>query len=192
MDQAFCTILKISTIASLILNIFCIKSSLQNVVDHYMLSLPLWRLFLDKSTSGKSTSKSQKLQKSQFLLGTLLPPLTPDLSNFSKNCDFFNFSQFLEKSQFLLGTPLPSLPLEFSTFSEDCDFPIFRNFWSNRRNRSFCWALLYLVYHLNFVSLVKTAISPIFCHFCYCVLTWTYLSEARIKAFHWTSGARLL
>ena len=33
------TILEIYTIASSILNIFCIKSSLQNVVDHYLLSL---------------------------------------------------------------------------------------------------------------------------------------------------------
>ena len=32
------------------------KSSLQNFVDQYMLTLLLWRLFLDKSTSGKSTS----------------------------------------------------------------------------------------------------------------------------------------
>ena len=39
--SSVCTILEISTIASSILNIFCIKSSLQNVVDHYMLSLSL-------------------------------------------------------------------------------------------------------------------------------------------------------
>ena len=45
-----------------------------------------------------------KLEKSQFLLDTLLPPLTLDLVHFSKNCDFSNFSQFLEKSQFLLAS----------------------------------------------------------------------------------------
>ena len=39
--------------------------------------------------------KSQKLQKSQFLLGTLLPPLPLEFSYFSKNCDFSNFLQFL-------------------------------------------------------------------------------------------------
>ena len=33
--------------------------------------------------------------KSQFLLGTLLFPLPLEFSNFSKNCDFSNFSQFL-------------------------------------------------------------------------------------------------
>ena len=27
--------------------------------------------------------------------------------------------------------------------------PIFCNFWRNRRNRSFCWAPLYLLYHLT-------------------------------------------
>ena len=37
----YCPILEMSTIATSILNIFCIKSSLQNVVDHYMLSLSL-------------------------------------------------------------------------------------------------------------------------------------------------------
>ena len=39
-----------------------------------------------------------------------------------------------------------------------------------------------LEFNLNLVILVKTAFSPIFCLFCYCVQTWTYLSEARIKA----------
>lgn len=56
LGQVFCTILESPTIAMSILNIFCIKLSLQNVVDQYMLSLSLSRLFLDKSTSGKSTS----------------------------------------------------------------------------------------------------------------------------------------
>ena len=35
--------------------------------------------------------KSQELQKSQFLLGTILPPAPLDLINFSKNCDFSHF-----------------------------------------------------------------------------------------------------
>ena len=35
--------------------------------------------------------KSQKLQRSQYLLDTLLPPVTLDLINFSKNGDFSNF-----------------------------------------------------------------------------------------------------
>ena len=38
---AFCMILQISMIATLISNIFCIKSSLQNVVDQYMHSISL-------------------------------------------------------------------------------------------------------------------------------------------------------
>ena len=53
----------------------------------------------DFSNFSQFLEKSQKLQKSQFLLGTLLPLLTLVLINFSKNCDFSNFSQFLEKSQ---------------------------------------------------------------------------------------------
>ena len=54
--------------------------------------------------------------------------------DFSKNCDFFNFSQFLEKSQkfqeseFLLDTLVPPLPLEFSNFSKNCDFSNFSQF----------------------------------------------------------------
>ena len=78
--------------------------------------------------------KPQKLQKSQFLLGTLLPPVTLDLINFSKNCNFSNYSQFLEKSQklqksqFLLDTLVPPLPLEFSNFSKNCDFSNFSQF----------------------------------------------------------------
>ena len=34
-------------------------------------------------------------KKSHFLLGTLLPTLTLEFSNFSKFCDFSSFSQFL-------------------------------------------------------------------------------------------------
>ena len=61
---------------------------------------------------------SQFLEKSQFLLRTLLPPVPLYLINFSKNCDFSNFSQFLEesqklqKSQFLLDTLVPPVTLE--------------------------------------------------------------------------------
>ena len=60
--QGFCTILEMSTIATSILNIFCIKWSLQHVVDNHMLSVSLWRLsffcvfFNVKSTSGKFRS----------------------------------------------------------------------------------------------------------------------------------------
>ena len=61
LGQVFCTILESPTIAMSILNIFCIKLSLQNVVDHYTLSVSLWRLFLDKSTSGKSTSNMPRV-----------------------------------------------------------------------------------------------------------------------------------
>ena len=75
--------------------------------------------------------KPQKLQKSQFLLGTLLPPVTLDLINFSKNCDFSNFLQFLEKlqkSQFLLGTLVPPLTLVITNFSKNCNFSNFSQF----------------------------------------------------------------
>ena len=84
--------------------------------------------------------KSQKLQKSQFLLGTLVPPVTLDLISFSKNCDFSNFSQFLEKSQklqksqFLLDTLVPPVTLEFSSFSKNCDFSNFSQFLQLRAN----------------------------------------------------------
>ena len=40
-----------------------------------------------------------------------------------------------------------------------------RNFWRNRRNRSFCWAPFYLIYHLHLVILAKTAMSPFFRNF---------------------------
>ena len=39
LGQVFCRILESPTIAMSILNIFCIKLSLQNVVDQYMLTL---------------------------------------------------------------------------------------------------------------------------------------------------------
>ena len=76
----------------------------------------------------------QFLEKSQFLLDTLVPSVTLDLINFSKNCDFSNFSQFLEKSQFLLDTLVPPLPLEFSNFSKNCDFSNFSQFLRPRAN----------------------------------------------------------
>ena len=70
----------------------------------------------------------EKLQKSQFLLDTLLPPVPLDLINLSKNCDFPNFSQFLEesqklqKSQFLLDTLLPPVTLDLINLSKNFDF----------------------------------------------------------------------
>ena len=48
--------------------------------------------------------------------------------DFSKNCDFFNFSQFLEKSQFLLGTLVPPVTLDLINFSKNCDFSNFSQF----------------------------------------------------------------
>ena len=74
--------------------------------------------------------KPQKLQKSQFLLGTLLPPVTLGLINFSKYCDFSSFSQFLEKLQFFLDTLLPPVPLDLIiiNFSKNCDFSNFSQF----------------------------------------------------------------
>ena len=44
----------------------------------------------DLSNFAQFLEKSQKLQKSQFLL----PPLPLEFSSFSKNCDFSIFSQF--------------------------------------------------------------------------------------------------
>ena len=80
-------------------------------------------------------------------LGTLLPPVTLDLINFRKNCDFSNFLQFLEKLQFLLDTLLP--PVDLINFSKNCDFShFFAIFGENRRNcrsRSFCWTPFYLL-----------------------------------------------
>ena len=70
-----------------------------------------------------------------FFAGLSLPPLTHKFDgNFSKNCDFSNFSQFLEKSQFLLDTLVPPLPLEFSNFSKNCDFSNFSQFLLLRAN----------------------------------------------------------
>ena len=51
----------------------------------------------DFSNFSRFLEESQKLQKSQFLLLTLLPSVTLDLIDFIKNCDFSNFPQFLEK-----------------------------------------------------------------------------------------------
>ena len=55
--------------------------------------------------------------------------------------------------------------------------PIFRNFWRNCRNRSFCWSPFYLLCHLNLVILTKTTIAPIFRNFCYRLQTWTCMSH---------------
>ena len=77
----------------------------------------IWIIAIIPNFSQFFFNKPQKLQKSQFLLGTLLPPVTLDLINLSKNCDFSNFSQFLEesqklqKSQFLLDTLVPPVIL---------------------------------------------------------------------------------
>ena len=54
--------------------------------------------------------KSQKLQKSQFLLGTLLPPLPLEFSYFSKNCDFSNFLLKIEDVQVSKGSHQGFLP----------------------------------------------------------------------------------
>ena len=74
--------------------------------------------------------KTPEIAEIQFLLGTLLPPVTLDLINFSKNCDFSSFSQFLEKLQFLLDTLLPPVPLDLTiiNFSKNCDFSNFSQF----------------------------------------------------------------
>ena len=67
--------------------------------------------------------KSQKLEKLQFLLDTLQPPLTLDLLHFSKNCDFSNFWNFcycvqtwtyLQKYEAPLGSPLSPSRMERS------------------------------------------------------------------------------
>ena len=122
----------------------------------------------------------EKFQKSQFLLGNVLPPLTPDLINFSKNFDFFNFSQFLEKlqkSQFLLGTPLPPLTLDLINFSKNFDFSNFLQVLEKSRKlqkSQFLLGTLVPPLPLEFSNFSKSAITPIFRNFCYCVQTWTY------------------
>ena len=82
-------------------------------------------------------SSLEKSQKSQFLLDTLIPPVTLDLINFSENCDFSIFWKLLEKlqkPQFLLDTLVPPLSLEFSNFSKNCDFSNFSQFLLLRAN----------------------------------------------------------
>ena len=110
-----------------------------------------------------------------------------EFSNFNyKNCHFSNFSQFLEKSQksqFFLGTLLPPsrLQLEFSNFSyKNCNFS---NFFFAIFGEIAEIAVLTghpctfsSLYHVS-VILEKTAISPIFRNFWYCVQTWTYLKK---------------
>ena len=107
-----------------------------------------------------------------------------EFSNFNyKNCHFSNFSQFLEKSQFWLGTlqPPSRLQLEFSNFScKNCNFSSF--FFAIFGEIAEIAVLtgnpstFFSLYHLS-VMLAKTAISPIFRNFCYCVQTWTYLKK---------------
>ena len=128
--------------------------------------------FIHGSLTKKITNSkiSQVLEKLQFLLGTFLPPLPLEFSNFSKNCHFKNFSQFLvklQKSQFLLGTFLHLLPLEFSNFNKNCDFKNFPQFLLLRENldisRRFwvgvsCWdpgtlSLCQSLYKCNFSAL---------------------------------------
>ena len=120
-------------------------------MDNYNILFLIFRNFFEKS---------QKLQKSQFLLGTLLPPVTLVVINFSKNCNFSNFSQFLEKLQFLLDTLLPPVPLDLINFSKNCDFSNFfatfgeiAVFAGHPSNSCNTWLKLILA---------KTAISPIF------------------------------
>ena len=128
--------------------------------------------FIHGSLTKKITNSkiSQVLEKLKFLLGTFLPPLPLEFSNFSKNCHFKNFLQFLvklQKSQFLLGTFLHLLPLEFSNFNKNCDFKNFPQFLLLRENldisRSFwvgvsCWdpgtlSLCQSLYKCNFSAL---------------------------------------
>ena len=69
---------------NIIYGAFALKSTLQLVMVLAKTAIsPIFFQFLEK------------LQKSQFLLDTLVPPLPLEFSNFSKNCDFSNFSQFL-------------------------------------------------------------------------------------------------
>ena len=128
--------------------------------------------------------KSRKLQKSQFLLGTLLPPVTLVVINFSKNCDFSNFSQFLEesqklqKSQFLLDTLVPPVTLDLINFSKNCDFSNFLQFLEKLQKSQFLLGTLVPPLPLEFSNVSKSAISPIFRNFRYCVQNWTYRAQS--------------
>ena len=73
-------------------------------------------IILKTSPTQRFCNFLEKLQKSQFLLGTLLPPLTLGIISFSKNCDFSNFWQFLEKLQKLQKSQL-FRPRELGFFS---------------------------------------------------------------------------
>ena len=135
--------------------------------------------------------KSQKMQKLQFLLDTLLLPMPLDLINFSKNCDFSNFSQFLEKlqkSQLLLDTLVPPVILDLINFSKNCDFSNFSQFLEKSQKLQKSQFLLDTLLQpllLEFRILAKTAISPIFRNFCYCVQTWTYLFVRESSWYQW-------
>ena len=94
------------------------------------------------------------MQKSQFLLGTLVPP------NFSKICDFSNFSQFLEKSQFLLDNLLPPVPLDLiNLFSlilaKTAISPIFRNFLEKSQKSPFLLGTLVPPLTLDLINFSK-------------------------------------
>ena len=100
--------------------------------------------------------------------------------DFSKNCDFSNFSQFLQKSQFLLYTLVHPVTLDLINFSKNCDFSNFSQFLEKSQKLQKSHFLLDTLLQpllLEFRILAKTAISPIFRNFCYCVQTWTYLSS---------------
>ena len=86
-----------------------------------------------------SCFRKTKARKTARLKISVSRPLMSWFARSSKNCDFSNFSKFLEKSQTVC------------------------------RNRSFCWAPLYLL------ILAKSAISPIFRNF------W------RNRSFCWTT-----
>ena len=133
------------------------------------LSLSLSRLFLfsvlknDKSTSGKSTGnfsrvfdahqpqqqfleKSQKLQKSQFLLGNLPPPLPLKLINFRKTAISPIFRNLWRNRRFCWVPFYLLQPLNSLILANSAIFPVLRNFWRNRGNRCFYWAPFYLLY----------------------------------------------
>ena len=48
--------------------------------------------------------------------------------DFSKNCDFSNFSQFWQKSQFLLDTFVPPVTLDLINFRKNCNFSNYSQF----------------------------------------------------------------
>ena len=94
-----------------------------------------------------------EIAKPQFFLGTFLPPLPLQFSNFTKNCDFSNFSHFfekLQKSQFLLVILLPPLPLGFSNFNQNYDRSNFSQFLLPLANLDISHTLLCFVSKIGF------------------------------------------